>query len=86
MTAIAIKLDGAARSFARGATVFLPLRNRTATRSILAGLALFLVSHYLFLHFFPMYVAANIFKVNSAASPRAFSSLRLSLRLSATLR
>jgi hypothetical protein len=53
VAAIAINLYGAARSFAGGATVFLSIRNRTATRRILAGLSLFLVSHNLSLHFFP---------------------------------
>lgn len=72
VTAIAINLDCAARSLARGATVFLPVRNRTATSSILAGLRFFLVSHYLFLRFFPMYVAVNIFKVNSKIRRASF--------------
>jgi hypothetical protein len=75
VTAIAIKLDGVARSFAGGATVFLPIGNRTATGSILAGLTLFLVSHYLSLHFFLMYVTVNIFKVNPKAHRASFPRL-----------
>jgi hypothetical protein len=67
VTAIAIKLDHLASAFAGGATVFLTVLDRTATRRVLAGLTLFFVSHYLFLHFLPMYVAVNIFKVNSIA-------------------
>jgi hypothetical protein len=55
VTAIAIKLDCLARAFAGGATVFLPVFNRTVARSILAGLALFLVGHYLSLHLFSIY-------------------------------
>jgi hypothetical protein len=52
MTTIAIKLYCISGSFAGGAAIFLPLWNRAATGRILAGLSLFLFSHfYSFLSF-----------------------------------
>jgi hypothetical protein len=46
VTAIAIQLNGAAGSFTGGAAIFLPLLNRTTTGGILAGLSLFIFSHF----------------------------------------